>query len=139
MTVYNSRYTTRFPTGTWRKSNSTNKWVKFCYRFEHTACNYCCLYALHQWRSPIIFANSWPQIHNPWKPPTKKEAVKTDEHLTSMPRLHLTTQNRKVIAWKRNAAQWSHNCIKFVNHETKVRFKYHVKTLTNSEWIYIIG
>ena len=59
--------------------------------------------------TPNEIADSWPHFHNLWTPPPhqKRGSKNTDEHLTSMPRPHLTTQNRGATARNSNAAHWS--------------------------------
>ena len=102
---------------------------------KHTACKYCCLYAFHQWHSPILFTDSWPHLHNPWTtPPTQKRGSKY--RWTSMPRLHLITQNREATARNPNAAQWSpiiyKNCLTI-----KQKFDTTITENINEHWMTI--
>ena len=55
VTMNNRRNPTRIPAAKRRPTTLITEWVKFCYRFKYSLQN-CSLYALHQWRCPILFA-----------------------------------------------------------------------------------
>ena len=132
-------YTTRLPARTRRPTTLTTEWVKFCYRFKNTACKYCCLYALHQWHSPILFADSRPHLHNPWTLPTKKEAVKyrrtSNIHATTPPNHAEQRGHRQKPQRSPMEPYYIQICLTM----KKSLIQISRKTVTNTEWQYSIG